>query len=302
MRFNKLDLNLLVALDVLLTEQSITNAASRLHLSPSAVSSSLAKLRTYFNDDLLVQIGRKMEVTPRGARLHEAVRDVLLRVDSAIAIQPEFDPVSSDRVFKIFASEYTQMVLGPALMEVISLRRCSSRFEFLTLIANPHRELERGEADLLVIPATYMSPDHPTELLYEEEYVCVVWRESILAQEELNFQRYTRARHVIMHPPGTHDSYDESLTKRYGIIRQVAAETYSFASLPALVVGTNHIATVHARLAKLLAKVWPVEIRALPFELEKMKQSAQWHRYRNQDPGLVWLREVMRDAARRMDR
>lgn len=302
MRFNKLDLNLLVALDALLTEQSITNAASRLHLSPSAVSSSLAKLRAYFNDDLLVQIGRKMEITPRGAILHEAVRDLLLRVDSAIAIQPDFDPIHNDRVFRIFASEYTQMVLGPALMEVLTLRRSSARFEFLTLIANPHRELERGEADLLVIPAKYMSPDHPTEVLYDEEYVCVVWRESILAQVELDFHRYTLAAHVIMHPPGTHDAYDESFTKRYGITRRVAAETYSFAALPALVVGTNHIATVHARLAVQLAKVYPVEIRPLPFHLEKMQQSAQWHRYRNQDPGLVWLRDVMQDAVRRMDR
>ena len=74
MRFNKLDLNLLVALDVLLKERSVTQAAQQLNLSTSAMSNSLSKLREYFNDDLLVSIGRKMEITPRGQVLHDAVR------------------------------------------------------------------------------------------------------------------------------------------------------------------------------------------------------------------------------------
>ena len=104
MRFNRLDLNLLVALDALLTECSITKAAGRLNLSPSATSNALARLREYFDDELLVQVGRRMEPTPRAQVLLEAVRDVLVRVDSTIAIQPAFDPPTSDRVFRIFAS------------------------------------------------------------------------------------------------------------------------------------------------------------------------------------------------------
>ena len=92
MRFNRLDLNLLVALDALLTEGSITKAAERLNLSPSATSNALSRLREYFEDELLVQVGRRMEPTPRAQGLQEAVREVLVRVDSTIAQQPEFDP------------------------------------------------------------------------------------------------------------------------------------------------------------------------------------------------------------------
>lgn len=88
MRFNKLDLNLLVALDALLKERSVTRAAEALNLSPSAMSNSLARLREYFDDDLLMQIGRKMELTPRAESLHGAVRDLLLRIDSTIAVAP----------------------------------------------------------------------------------------------------------------------------------------------------------------------------------------------------------------------
>jgi LysR family nod box-dependent transcriptional activator len=182
MRFNRLDLNLLTALDVLLTERSVTRAAERLNLTPSAVSGALARLREYFDDQLLVQVGRRMEPTPRALGLQEAVRDVLLRVDSAIAMQPKFEPSQSDRVFRIFVSDYTQLLLAPHLLALAAAQRCTASFEFLPQVSNPQRNLERGEADLLIIPRGFLSPDHPQETLYTEEFVCVVWRDSAMAR------------------------------------------------------------------------------------------------------------------------
>lgn len=302
MRFNRLDLNLLIALDALLTERSITRAAERLNLTPSAVSSALARLRDYFGDELLVQVGRKMEPTPRAEGLHDAVRDVLVRIDSTIAAQPAFDPAATDRTFRIFMSDYTQMVLMPHVLALASQQRCSARFELLPQVANPQRNLERGEADLLVIPRGFLSADHPDEVLYDEGFECVVWRDSALAQGEFGFDRYTAAAHVVMQPPGTAgESFEGWFIRRYGISRRVAVRTYGFAMLPALVVGTEYVATVHARLARVLARCWPLELRAPPFPLEPMQQSMQWHKYRTQDPGLVWLRELMHRAVQRMD-
>jgi len=302
MRFNRLDLNLLVALDALLTERSITKAAERLNLSPSATSNALARLREYFDDELLVQVGRRMEPTPRAEGLHEAVRDVLVRVDSTIAMQPAFDPTRTDRAFRIFVSDYTQMVFAPHLLALASQERCSARFDFQQQVPNPQRSLERGEADLLIIPRGFLSPDHPEEVLYTEEFVCVVWRDSPLARGELSFERYLAAGHVLMQPPGgAGDSFEAWFVKRYGVTRRVAVTSYGFASLPALVVGTDLIATVHARLARLLSASWPIEIRTPPLPITAMEQGVQWHKYRSQDPGLVWLRGLLRRAVARMD-
>jgi len=302
MRFNRLDLNLLVALDALLTERSITKAAERLNLSPSATSNALARLREYFDDELLVQVGRRMEPTPRAEGLREAVRDVLVRVDSTIAIQPAFDPATSDRNFRIFVSDYTQMVFAPHVLALASAQRCSARFDFLPQVSNPQRSLERGEADLLIIPRGFLSPDHPEEVLYTEEFVCVVWRESPLARGELDFDRYLAAGHVLMQPTGSSgDSFENWFVKRYGVTRRVAVTSYGFSSLPALVVGTDLIATVHARLARLLSAAWPIEIRTPPIPISAMEQGMQWHKYRSQDPGLVWLRGLMTRAVARMD-
>ena len=182
MRFNKFDLNLLVALDALLTERSVSRAAARINLSPSATSDALARLRAFFGDELLVQVGRRMEPTPRAEGLQHAVRDMLVRLDSTITTQPTFDPSRSDRAFRIYASDYTQMVLAPHVMRLAAAERCSATFDFLPQVAQPQRDLERGDADLLVLPHNLMSADHPIETLYEEAFVCVVWAGSGLAK------------------------------------------------------------------------------------------------------------------------
>lgn len=301
MKFNKLDLNLLVALDALLKEQSVSRAAELMHLSPSALSNSLARLRDYFDDELLVQIGRKLEPTPRAKALQEAVRDVLLRIDSTIATQPEFAPDRSDRTFRIFASDSVQMVLVPAMLTLAAKARATVRFEFLPQISTPHKNLERGEADMLIIPTGFTSPDHPRETLYGEDFMCVVWRGSKLAQEELTFERYLNAGHVVMKPSGIDDSFEERFLKRHGISRRIAVSTYNFAALPSLVVGTECVATVHARIARRLCGAWPLEIRTAPVRFDRMEESMQWHKLHANDPGLAWLRGLLVEASQHID-
>ncbi|MEK8027515.1 MAG: hypothetical protein RLY78_2929 [Pseudomonadota bacterium] len=302
MRFNRLDLNLLVALDALLTERSITRAAERLNLSPSATSNALARLREYFDDELLVQVGRRMEPTPRAEGLADAVRDVLVRVDSTIASRPAFDPTASDRTFRIFASDYTQQVLAPHLLALASAARAAVCFDFLPQVSNPARILERGEADLQIIPREFLSAEHPHEPLYEETFVCVVCRDSSLARGTLDRARYLAAGHVVMQPPGGGNTAFEAWAfERLGIARRVAATSFGFVALPAMVAGTELIATVHRRLAERMAPAAGGVLRPLPLEIPPMTQSLQWHGYRTQDPGLVWLRTLLRQAVQRMD-
>ena len=301
-RFKKLDLNLLVALDVLLKERSVSRAAEVLNLSASAMSNSLARLRDYFDDELLVQIGRKMELTPRAENLHAAVRDVLLRIDSTIADQPVFDPRGSDRVFRIFASDYTQMVLVPSLLALAAKAGSTVRFELLPQVSTPHKQLERGEADLLIIPTGFTSPDHPREVLYYEDFVCIVWKDSAIAQGELTFDRYVNAGHVVMQPGGGQaDAFEGWFLKRYGVTRRMAVSTYSFVTLPAMVVGTEYVATVHARIARRMLQAFPLVIRPTPMPFDRMEQSVQWHKFRTNDPGLVWLRGLLAQASQRID-
>lgn len=302
MRFNKLDLNLLVALDILLRERSVTRAAEVLNMSPPAMSSALTRLREYFDDRLLVQIGRRMELTPRAEKLQPAVRDVLVRIDSTVAVPPAFEPHLSDRVFRILASDYTQLVLGPALVALAAQQHSPVRFEFVPTMIKPFRTLERGEVDVLIVPEDYVSPDHPHELLYQEHFACMVWRDSALARQELTLARYVEAEHVLMQPEGgRREVFDGAFLRRQGITRRIGVLTYSFVALPGLLVGTERVATVHDRIARRLANAWPLEIRPTPISFDPMKQAVQWHSLRADDPGLAWLRQLLTDAAQRID-
>lgn len=301
MRFNKLDLNLLVALNALLTERNITRAAEVVHLSQSAMSNALGRLRDYFEDELLVQVGRKMELTPRAESLQDAVRDVLLRIDMSIAAQPQFDCSLSDREFTLFISDYTMEVLMPHVLTLAARQRSKVRFRLLPQVASPARSLERGEADLLMIPNAYCSADHPTEIVFQEEHVCVVWNQSVAARAGMSFERYAAASHVVMVPHGSEQPAFESwFMQRYGLTRRVEVAAYSFSTLPYMVIGTELVATVHARLAHKLQKALPITALPLPMAMPALEQAMQWHKYRSQDLGLVWLRQLLLDGAAAM--
>jgi len=301
-RYNKLDLNLLVALDAMFTLRSVSRAAEQLHMSQSALSSSLARLREYFDDDLLVQVGRQMELTPRAEVLREAVRDVLVRVNTTITATPHFDPAQSDREFRIFVSDFSMAVLIPHLLVLAREQSDSVRFHLLPQTRQPQRTLEHGDADLLVIPQDFCSSEHPTEHLFDEEFCTVVWNGSRYAQAgEMTLADYEGAGHVVMQPPGMDRTIEYLFMESTGIKRRVEVTTFSFLAAPYLVVGTDRIATVHRRLANEVKRGLPVTTLPMPLPMKHLAQSMQWHKYRTQDPGLLWLRGLLQQAVLRMD-
>lgn len=316
MHFHKLDLNLLVALDTLLSLQSVSRAAEQLHMSQSAMSNALGRLRDYFDDELLVQIGRKMELTQRAEVLRDAVQDVLLRIDTTITAQPKFEPAKSDRVFRICVSDYSMVTLIPNMLALAQSQASAVKFQLLPQVGQPDRALERGDADLLVVPEAFCSANHPKDILFEESFCCVVWNGSRIAiSGKLDANIYAQAGHVAMQPityawsshvamqpsGGTGMSFEAGSMQKMGLERRVEVSTFSFVAVPSLVVGTERIATIHARLARMAERFLPVKLFALPIALPPMEQAVQWHKYATKDPGLVWLRGLLSEAARNMD-
>ena len=297
MRFHNLDLNLLVALDHLLHLRSVSAAAERMNMTQSAMSNALNRLRGYFDDELLVKVGRGLQLTPRAVALKDAVRDVLMRIDWTIAKAPQFDPAQSTREFNLLVSDYTLATLVPALLAQCAREGAAARFHFKHQIDAPEYMLDRGDADLLIIPTDYCARRHPSEIILEEEFVGVVWREGRLARAKLTRSAFLAASHVVAQPPSAAQSLESALFRRLGVSRQIDVTAFSFAALPQLVIGTDRIATMHRRLALKARASLPVEILDLPFKLPKMKQAIQWHKNRSQDAGLIWLRELVKRSA-----
>ncbi|WP_043310428.1 LysR family transcriptional regulator [Pseudomonas sp. ML96] len=290
MRFNHLDLNLLVALDVLLEEQNITRAAERLHMTQSATSGVLGRLRNFFEDDLLVQVGRKMQPTPYALELAIPVREVLLTIRSSITTKVVFEPQSSKRHFKIMTSDYLISVLLAQVIQKIHELAPSITFE---LIAPSDADLVvRGEVDLMIAPERYIIEGHPSQLLFEEEHVCVVWDKNELVGEQLSLEQYMEMGHVsVGFGRNRHPSIEEWFMTQYGFNRRLEVITHDFNTLPQLVIGTHRIATMHRRLARIYTKYLPLRILPPPVKIPVMHEYMFWHRSMDGDPMHRWLRE-----------
>lgn len=292
MRFNHLDLNLLVALDVLLEEQNITRAAERLHMTQSATSGVLGRLRSYFEDELLVQVGRKMQPTPYALELVAPVREVLLTIQSSISAKPVFDPASSKRHFRMVTSDYLITVLFARVIQKIHQEAPHITFEMLVPSDNSGELLMRGEVDLMIVPERYIIEGQPSQLLFEEEHVCVVWNDNALVGDTLTLEQYMDMGHVsVGFGRNRHMSIEDWFMNQYGFNRRLEVITNDFNTLPQLIVGTQRIATMHQRLARLYAAHLPLRIIQPPVKIPVMRECMLWHRTMDRDPMHRWLRE-----------
>ncbi|WP_020654709.1 LysR family transcriptional regulator [Massilia niastensis] len=297
MRFNRLDLNLLVALDVLLSEKSITRSAKRLNLSQSATSGVLARLRDYFKDELLVSVGRNLTLTPLAVSLSEPVRSVLLQIQATIEIKPVFDPQTAQRAFRILASDYVSTVVLGELGRRVGAIAPGIMLDILPTTPNAMEQLERGEVDLVILPRKFTSDLQPTELLFEDTYTCIVWSGNDVVGETLPLDQYMGLGHVSSRFGNAIASFEQCFLKESGYDRRIEVTTTNFTSIPHFVIGTNRIATMHTRLAHALARYYPIRLVAPPLPIPTVDMCMQWNRFLDQDPAHLWLRALLVEVA-----
>jgi LysR family transcriptional regulator, nod-box dependent transcriptional activator len=294
MRFKGLDLNLLVTLDCLLTERNVSRAAERLCLSQSATSGALTRLREYFEDELLVQLGRSMVMTPRAHELLPAVRNVLLQVEGTVIKRPEFDHTTAKREIRIIASDY--MVIAALSDALRAIKRLAPELNFALLSPgeNPRDLLERGEVEFVAMPDLYLSPEHPYVHLFSEDYRAVVWSgNDQITSDTLSLQDFMKMRHVAVKYPQSGPTFESWFIERYGAERIVEVTTSSYSTMPFLIVNTNRIALMHRRLAEAFARMMPLKLLMPPMEMPQIHEALQWHIYNNSDECLIWLRRQL---------
>jgi LysR family transcriptional regulator, nod-box dependent transcriptional activator len=301
MDFSQFDLNLLVTLDALLTEKNVTHAGVRVHLSQSATSGALARLREFFHDDLLVPVGRKMVLTPLAGDLVRPVRDILLQMQATVTMRPKFDPASSDQHFSLALSDYVTTIFMADVLRYIKRVAPGITFELRSTGERSIEALEGGSLDFLIVPKAYVSRDHPSEVLFVETHTCIAWTGNSRIGKKLSLEEYLTLGHVMVHVgEGSAPNYEEWFLKRSKHKRKPEVITQSFDAAPQLVVGTDRIATVATRLAKKYAKFLPLKLIPVPVEIPPMVEVVQWHKSHNQDPAFLWLRRILRHQATKL--
>jgi LysR family transcriptional regulator, nod-box dependent transcriptional activator len=296
MRFKRFDLNLLVVLNALLRERSVSKAAEQLHLSQPAMSAALRRLREYFNDDILVQQGRSMMPTAHAQGIAPIVEKALADIDALISASTVFDPATSQRTFRVCASDYVTVVLLLPLLAELGKTAPQLRVEIRPPSPEALPALERGEIDFLLTPEQYTSKEHPSQLLFEERHVVVGWKDNPVFRKPLTEEKFFDQGQVVIalsHAPSFAEQEMGELSRR----RRVDIVCSSFLAVPWLLPNTNRLALMHERLAEIMLDKHPLAMAPPPFEFPVMREMVQYHATRVNDGGTRWFLDRILEGA-----
>jgi DNA-binding transcriptional LysR family regulator len=295
---NRLDLNLLVALDALLGEQSVTKAANRLSLSQPAMSGALTRLREHFKDELITRVGRTMVLTPFGASIAPRVGELLGTIARVTSARPGFDPPTTDRNFTLATSDYGLAVFLPLVIPRIIALAPHVTINTQLISLDQEERLAAGLIDIVIVPRGMGNTEHPSTALFQDEYVCIVWEGNTSIGAELTLDKFLRAQHVVRTiPRAKFVTLEEMQLNKLGYERHVTLRVPSFEMLPRAIVGTPLIASMQRRLAEQSARQHPIRIVPHPVRVEPLTMIAQWPQFRDDDPGSLWLRKLIVETA-----
>jgi DNA-binding transcriptional LysR family regulator len=304
MNLKSFDLNLLRSLDALLSERSVTRAADRVCVSQPTMSGSLQRLREYFEDQLLIRVGREMELTPLARSLAVSVRDVLQSIQSTLDIKPSFDPATAKRTFSMSMSDYAAVMLMPVV-----LARLAREAPYISCSIEPlsHEYFERlssGATDFSVAAGNWrlFNTDEPgseirSEPLFSDTFVCVVAKNHPAIDNAISLEDYKRLPHILVRlGPGV-ESLIEHAWKIEELDLKVSSTMGSFFTSIFMLLGTPLIATVQKRLAELVSSSLPLKVLPSPVAVPALHESLSWHVRHEFDPGHQYMRTVFADAA-----
>lgn len=303
--FRQLDLNLLRVLCTVYRLGSVTQAAQQLALSQPATSNALARLRSFFDDDLFVRSSRGLHPTRKAQRIVPALIAQLHALESTVINSEEFDPVSSHLHWRLSLSDLGEMMFLPTLAQAFRTEAPHSQLSNVAVAAQQvSAALDAQEINLAI---GILGPSHisiASELLFQEYFVGVTshdWRPAVgRAGASLSTHQLTCAALAVASPAATfHGSVDLMLSKLKLNDRTVLRVRH-YAALPELVTRTDLIAIVPLMYARSLAPRYDVRIWGLPDHGPRYDVSMAWHKSATDDPAHVWLRALVRRLFQRL--
>lgn len=301
MNLSRVNLNLLVALDVLLKERHVTRAGRKLHLSQSAMSNILKQLRETFNDELFVRGARSSMIpTPRALELAIPVREALEKATLVFAAKESFDPATAQRAFTIAMSDYTEFVLLPVLVK--RLRQVAPQINFIIKHLNyftPEHvtELEADKIDLAIGIYAEIPLRLNSESLFEDYAVVVGAKKNPLLKKPLSLQEFAAANHlIVLFFEDRSQTLSDRIVDQAGLTRR-AVVTVSH-NLPAiyLLPETDLITLMLQRVVCKFAQTLPLAYQPAPYENPIAVVSQVWHSKNESDPAQRWLRNFVKEV------
>lgn len=298
MNINSVDLNLFLIFRAIYQTRSVTLAGEQVHLTQSAVSNALKRLRDRFDDPLFVRGPNGMVPTVMATELIGLVEEGLLRFTQAIEQAQAFDPVHSDRLFRIAINDIGQLVLVPRLIEAIRAEAPNVRLQTVDAAsaAVVRQLLTDGKIDVAIGSWVVDAPGLQTQRLFEETYVALLARDHPLRGHRLSLAEYLAAEHVTYRPSGTSDEALQLKLSEQGAMteRRVVLTVAHSLGLSSIVARSQLVLTVQARLAQAMIHAREdLRMAELPFAVDPVEIRQTWHARTASDRGSAWLRGMI---------
>ncbi|MEM1186878.1 MAG: LysR family transcriptional regulator [Pseudomonadota bacterium] len=292
--FGNLDLNLLRIFDAVMAERNVTRAARRLYLSQPAVSHALTRLRHVLKDDLFVRVPGGVQPTQKALELSVPIGEALAALE--VALTPDdFDPRTSNRVFRIAAHDY---FVSAMLAEVAAALTDQAPGVSVRIRPTEGRALEMldsQDVDLAVSAFGELPERFEERVLLRDRYVCLLRKGHPLARRKLSTTRYAAARHLLISPRGDERGFiDDALAKK-GMTRHVAMVVNQFSPVGSIVASSDLVVTLPERIATRHADAFGLKQMECPLEAPDAftRTSVIWHRRLGSHPALTWFCDVM---------
>jgi DNA-binding transcriptional LysR family regulator len=302
MDIRRLDLNLLLLLDGLLSSGNLSATARRLGISQPSASAGLSKLRHFFRDELFIRTGRGLRPTPFADGLKEPVRFVVDKISQEILVKPAFEPRESERVFTLTMPDLGQVVFLPPIIDKLHAEAPLAGIKCVSVAYEAIREaLEDGLVDLAIghFP-DLMEPAVKSQFLFEDPFVCIVRGDHPKVLDHLSLDDFLKMQHLCVEHQGRQQSFEYwnvELTRG----RQILLEIPDFLSVPRLVASSDMISIVPLSLASRFEKVYGLRIIDPPMGLPHIVLKQFWHRRMDNDPAVQWLRGLVADCLMGLD-
>jgi DNA-binding transcriptional LysR family regulator len=297
-----MDLNLLIALDALLSEGSVQGAAARMNLSAPAMSRTLGRIRDALGDEILVRAGRRMVPTPRALELHGRVRALI--EDARLMLRPESlaDPATLVRGFTIRASDYVAGVFGASLQAIAARQAPQITLRFADQGKEDVAALREGRIDLDIGVLGDIGPEIRVQTLLRDRFVAVLRHGHPLLKGRMTPRRFAAADHVSASRRGLSQGPIDDALAALGLSRQVKLVVPGFYAAMLTAAASNIVAAVPLAIAATAVRLG-LRIRyvELPVSTPTVAIAQAWHPRFDKDAGHRWLRHMVRDALTRPD-
>ncbi|MEJ0024051.1 MAG: LysR family transcriptional regulator [Alphaproteobacteria bacterium] len=285
------DLNLLVVLDALYENNSVTAAAKRLKVSQPTVSFSLAKLRLYFRDELFIRSAGIMQPTPFAQILRASVQEIMAIVYRDFVPRAHFAPEETVREFTLTTSDIGELCFLPLLIRAFVARAPRASLKCVSL---PSSEIKSALLTGAIDAAAGYFPDLSSDEissqhLFNHPFVCIARRDHPIACNDMSLEQFLNSSHAVVHHQGRSQEIAERTIEAQGLTRRVVLQSPHFVSLSLLIANTDLISIVPRSLATSFADLVGLQTIRPPFDIPDIPLRQHWAKRSATDPAVAWF-------------